>query len=294
MKNSLVSTLLILIGSFGFTQENRYSNNPAEAKFITADYERFWKAFDKVEETTANPFVEYLKKASEGFSPYVRYFDADTLYKTVKERKGDYLKSRYVLDGLGEKETEIKDVYTKMKDWHAGAQFPPVYFVVGMFTSGGTVTDKGLLIGAEKLENLNGLTGLVAHELIHYQQNITGKDNLLKQAILEGSADFIGELISGQHINKVPFEYGTKNEVKLCEEFVKVMHKEDYTDWLYGTSGKDDRPNDLGYWMGYKITEAYFDRQADKQLAIHAILNIEEPEVFLKKAGYLEKFMTDE
>ena len=40
---------------------------------------------------------------------------------------------------------------------------------------------------------------IVAHELIHAQQRIPYKYKiLLEQCIIEGSADFIGELISGK------------------------------------------------------------------------------------------------
>jgi len=108
---------------------------------------------------------------------------------------------------------------------------------------------------------------------------------------MEGSADFIGELISGEHINLIPFDYGNKNEERLCQEFASIMLGEDSTDWLYGTSGKDDRPNDLGYWISYKISEAYFDKQKDKKQAISDILNIEDPMDFTKKSGYLNNYL---
>lgn len=292
MKNFLL-TLTFLFGIIVANGQEKFAKNPLDAKFITEDYERFWQAFDEMENSSKNPFEDYLKNASDGFSPLVGYFDPKAFQETVEERKEDYLKSRNVLDSLDGKETEIKNAYAEMKNLYPSAKFPPVYFVVGMFTSGGTITDKGLLIGSEKLENLNGLTGLVAHELIHYQQRIEGKDNLLKQSIVEGSADFIGEMISGKHINLIAFTYGNENEEELCKEFVKVMKKKRYKDWLYETSGKDDRPNDLGYWMGYKITEAYFKKQKDKMQAIAHILNIKDPMVFLQESRYLEKYIKD-
>lgn len=293
MKNRIIVLTFFLGLQIVANGQEKFIDNPLQAKFITEDFERFWKAFDKMEKTSENTFEDYLENASEGFSPLVGYFDSKTLYQTVKERKEDYLKSRNVLDSLSGKEKEIKVAYAKMKEWYPTAKFPTVYFVVGMFTSGGTITDKGLLIGSEMLGNLDGLTGLVSHELIHYQQNIKGDDNLLKQSIIEGSADFIGELISGTHINMIPFEYGNKNEKKLCEEFVGIMKSEDYMDWLYGTSGKDNRPNDLGYWIGYKISKAYFEKQKDKQQAIHDILNIKDPLEFLQESGYLAKYIQE-
>ena len=140
----------MFLANLGFSQES-FTENPLDSQFITEDYERFWQAFDEMDNSSKNPFEDYLKNASEGFSPLVGYFDPKTLYQTVEERKEDYLKSRNILDSLSGKETEIKKAYSELKNWYPSAKFPPVYFVVGMLTSGGTITDKGLLIGSEKL-----------------------------------------------------------------------------------------------------------------------------------------------
>ena len=114
---------------------------------------------------------------------------------------------------------------------------------------------------------------------------------LLQQSIIEGSADFIGELISGENLNKDANDYGNRNEERLCKEFVMRMDSSNYIDWMYGVSGKDDRPNDLGYWMGYKITEQYFKKSADKKQAIREILDIKDYKEFLQKSGYLSKYL---
>lgn len=83
------------------------------------------------------------------------------------------------------------------------------------------------------LKNLDGITGLIAHELIHFQQNYKGTDNLLRQSLIEGSADFISEFISGENINSKTFLYGEANLEKLCKEFVTKLKGNDYQDWLY-------------------------------------------------------------
>ena len=306
MKNTALTLLPIILSALkrkkfipllvlGVTQmaigQKSYSESPLNAEFIITDYQNFWAAFDKMDSANKNPFEEYLHNASDGLKPFVNYFNADSLYQTVLRRKDDYLKSRPVIDGINTKKKEVQASYAAFKYWYPKATFPPVYFVVGMFTSGGTASENGLLVGSEMLANLDGLNGLISHELIHYQQNVQGKDNLLKQAIIEGSADFLGELISGEHINMVPFRYGNEHEKELIQEFASVMLKDNYTDWLYGTSGKDDRPNDLGYWIGYKITEAWFNKQKDKKEAVANILNIENPLEFTKESGFLDKYL---
>ncbi len=286
-----VVLVLVLVGpSEDAVGQAGFSSDPLRVEFVTSDHDHFWEAFDRVGAAEGNPFEEYLNGASVGLKPFVEYLGAEALLQAVQTRQADYLKSRYVLMGLEAQRKRVRASYAAMKYWYPKATFPPVYFIVGRFTSGGTASENGLIVGTELMDDLDGLVGLIAHELIHYQQQLPGKNTLLEKSIMEGSADFIGELISGEHINPVPFHYGEENEGRLCREFVSVMMTESYTDWLYGTSGKDDRPNDLGYWIGYKITEAFFEKQNDKKAAIYQILNFNDPLDFLKQSGYLARY----
>jgi hypothetical protein len=280
--------MIILTSVFGQT---KFSQDPLSTQFVTHDYDNFWKQFDRMETTSENPFGEYLANASIGLKPYVSYFNVDSLHQTVLRRKADYLKSRPILQNLSTKKKKMLAAYAALKYWYEDAVFPPIYFVVADFSTGGTISEHGLLIGSEKLKSLDGLHGLISHELIHFQQKFTAPFSLLNQSIKEGSADFIGELISGEHINQTAFVYGEAHEEALCKEFVTVMLQDNCDDWLYGTTGKDDRPNDLGYWIGYKITEAYFEKQEDKKQAIYDILHVKDPVEFLKKSGYLDSYL---
>ena len=284
--------LFIVFSNYLFAQSN-FSDNPLDAIFETTDSKNFWQAFDKMDKTKQNPFVEYMQKGSLGVKGFTenRILNADSLFSAVKKRKADYELSRNVLDGLPSKEKRVRAIYSALKYWYPKARFPPIYFVYGRFNSGGTSSPEGIIIGTEKLQNLDGISGLIAHELIHYQQKIEGKDMLLKWCLLEGGADFIGELISGELIDKFEYKYGEQNLDKLCQEFVTRLKNPDYQDWLYGTSKKDDRPNDLGYWIGYKITEAYFNKQKDKQKAIDEIIKIKDPMLFLKQSGFLDVYI---
>ncbi len=65
----------------------------------------------------------------------------------------------------------------------------------------------------------------------------------------------------------------------------------DFMDWLYGLSGKDGRPNDLGYWMGYEIAKAYFNKKKDKKRAVESIIKIEDYPAFLEESGYLQSYL---
>ena len=276
-----------------FSGQSNFSESPLKAVFETNDAKNFWIAFDKIDNSNKNPFNEYIENGSAGVKAFIpnRILNADSLYVMVKKRKHDYESTRNVLDGISAKEKRVKAIYSALKYWYPEAKFPPIYFVYGRFNSVGTSSDDGIIIGTEKLNNLDGVTGLIAHELIHYQQNIKREQTLLGRCLLEGGADFVGEFISGEAINQVSYKFGENHLDKLSEEFVTRLKQNDCQDWLYGTSKKDDRPNDLGYWIGYKIMEAYFNKHEDKHKAIYNMLNIKDPLIFLKESGFLDVYI---
>lgn len=276
--------------------QTNFSNDPDSSLFVTKDINNFWKAFnDFKKDTLHNPFGKgYIDIGTEGVKGFIpnRIQNAENLFKTVKQRKEDYQKVRENTLRIKEKEKQCRSTFYALKYWYSEAMFPPVYFVIGAYNSGGTFSEDGIFIGAEMQTDINNIPYIVAHELIHFQQkNWAENPTLLQQSIIEGSADFLGELISGVNTNKAANDYGNRNEYKLCKEFIARMDSVNYTDWMYSVSIKDDRPNDLGYWIGYKITEEYFKKSIDKKQAIKEILDIKDYKAFLKKSGYLKRFM---
>jgi hypothetical protein len=291
MKINLIAALLLIFG--GTNAQSGFTTEPLNAVLETKDAQNFWKAFDKMETSTANPFAEYIENGSPGVKSFIknRIINADSLYATVKKNKEEYLKTRNVLDGIGAKDKKLKASYSALKYWYPNAKFSTVYFVYGRMNTGGNSSNEGISIGTELFKNLDGVVPLIVHEMIHYQQNNKGGETLLKQALTEGGADFIAEFVSGEPMNVKAFQYGEANSDKLYKEFVTRYKSDDFRDWFYWTSKKDDRPNDLGYWIGYKICEAYFNKQTDKHKAVHDILNIEDPFLFLKDSGFLDSYI---
>jgi uncharacterized protein YjaZ len=115
--------------------------------------------------------------------------------------------------------------------------------------------------------------------------------SLLGKSLHEGSADFIGELMAGGNINQNLHEYGNAREKQLWLEFKKEMSGMDKSNWLYQGDKAKDKPADLGYYVGYKITESYYKRTKDKKQAIKDILEIKDFNAFLKASGYDEKLV---
>jgi len=294
MKNALL-TIFTTITLLNFSSAQPVSD-PLRASFVTRDITNFWEAFDKIDaEPQINPFEHiYLKQGSAGVQAFTkgRIENAASLLTTVRERKNDYEKARLNSLRMLDNEKQCRAAFMALKYLYPKAVYPNVYFVVGRFNSGGHSNPKGLIIGAEMIQSA-AVPYVVAHELIHYQQDSVPKKSLdlLAACINEGSADFIGELISGGGPNRQTHSYGNANEAKLWLEFKEIMDdRQDSHDWMYNYKSKNGYPPDLGYWIGYKITESYYNKASDKKKAISDILHIVDFRKFLDESGYALKF----
>lgn len=306
MTRQVIILALLLVSLAGAAQ----NTDPAKTEVVTADIDNFWKAFD----TAAPDFKpaifqrEYIDKGSPGVKGFMdrRIKSAEHLSNVVASHSTYFASIRASTLRISTMADQIRASLSKLKELYPQAVFPPVYFVIGALSSGGTSSDDGLIIGAEmygltpdtpqeELDNwlksvikpVDEVPHIVAHELIHFQQSY-GTHTLLEACLKEGSADFIAELISGKHINQHVHDFANPREKELWGEFQNRMNKKDYTGWLY--SQTPGRPNDLGYWMGYKITKAYYDRATDKKQAIAEILRIRNAKKFLDESHYADSF----
>jgi hypothetical protein len=296
MIKKLLSIICLIASATAFGQT--YSN-PDSVTLHTEDITLFWKVFDETApKFNANTFqTEYLDAGSPGLKGFInmRIESGGNLSKNIKKNLDYYSAVRESTLSITGKIGKLQEYFHALKKLYDPAVFPDVYFVIGVQNSGGTTFKGGLIIGAEMFGKETGtfkphvaiekIELVVVHELIHYQQNYTPNNTLLAQSIREGSADFICELVSGTHSNTAIHEYGNSHAVELWVEFSSKMIGTDWTPWLYSTKDKS-RPKDLGYWMGYKIVKAYYDKAQDKSQAVHDILNITDFNEFLKKSGY--------
>lgn len=313
---TLILLALLTVVSAGFGQSNtKPSGDPDAAKLITSDIQNFWRAFDLAKpENAAEVFErEYFKPGSIGLSDFtkLRLKNAKNLAARVNQFRAYYESARASTLKIQPLEPKIRSSFFALEYLYPEAVFPDVYFMIGMLGTGGTTSGRALLIGAEMyartpnapeetltdwlkyvLSPVENVPAVVAHELIHFQQKglFQSRATLLAQSINEGSADFVGELISGGNINAHLFAYGDPREKQIWEEFKAAMKGKDVSKWLYNGGAIKDRPADLGYYVGYKITEAYYKQATDKRLAIKTILEIKDFEQFLKDSGYERKF----
>ncbi|HMF71099.1 MAG TPA: hypothetical protein VK616_06470, partial [Flavitalea sp.] len=184
-----------------------------------------------------------------------------------------------------------------------------IYFAIGALRSAGTTKSEMVLISTEMVAADSGtdaselsnwlktlfkgqtsgdIVGMNIHEYVHTQQSASGS-TLLGKCLEEGSADFIAELATRQKNLNDYMLYGQRNESSLKRRFRFEMYRRSSVNWLY--NGEKAEHADLGYFMGYAICKAYYDKSADKKKAVKEIIeldysNKEAITTFLEKSGY--------
>lgn len=260
------------------------------ARLITSDITLFWDVLSRASLDSLETLLmrEYLGRGTPGLRDFIpgRILSAADLAFEIRQSRGRYEAARAPSLRVGEAAPGIRAAFRALKNLYREAVFPDVYFVIGRFNSGGTASSNGLLIGAEMYDDPARLPAIVAHELIHFQQvPSSGPRTLLVQSFREGAANFVGEMIAGVHINDDAQRYGLAHERELWAEFKERMSGTSYAGWMYGDP-PGERPADLGYFVGYRIAQAYYARAADKRAALRDIIRATDVETILAKSGY--------
>ncbi|MBD0365542.1 MAG: hypothetical protein ICV53_05490 [Flavisolibacter sp.] len=277
----------------------------------TLDIDHFWQAFDHLKncksfsDSAASFQKLYLDKATNGLLDFIqaRELTAEKFVDAVTRNSRFYLSVRNNTYEAKKAEPVIEDVFARFKEIYPNFKPFKVCFAIGIKNTGGTVSNEYVLIGTEVTTATNEksfveskdiiqkIKSIVAHECVHTQQKLHPdpaaiKCELLYKALKEGACDFIGELVSG---NPKKNEYGDKNEGKLWVEFKNELCNENIGNWLYNGSLVKGKPADLGYYIGYKIVEAYYKNAIDKKQAIVDIIEMVNPIQFLERSKYDQK-----
>ena len=292
-------------------EPKNWSDNPLQAKLITTDIANFWKAYDIAKKDTANRLAIYKKHYIDIGTPGLHDYFAMKVGNMRSFVNGHDSRAKFydaIRPNTSKVETQKSQMiqsFIRFKELYPAARFPDVYFVIGNYTSGGTASGNGLLIGLDQqvktdkiptdelnmweknnFVDINNIPNLIAHELMHFNQfNLANDTTLLAASLREGMADFLGELISGKTANNRLHVWIKGKEKKVWDEFKKEMFLNKAANWIANSSQETaDRPADLGYWIGYMICKAYYDNAKDKKQAVYDILNIKDYNEFYRKS----------
>lgn len=244
----------------------------------------------------------YLAAGSDGLRRFaaLRKVSGQAIAATLAARPQIYADARRCLAVLPAVKRRLTAVLARLVEIYPEAHVAaPVTVVVGRGKPVGMTDAAGVAIGLEAICAADFMepdlearfVHTIAHEYGHIQQpradetDVPGATVLLA-SLIEGGADFVGELISGgvgaQHL--VAWTRGREAAIEAA--FVEDEHKTDLSAWLYNGLGTPEHPGDLGYWVGYRIVKAYYEHAADKHQALRDILEMKDPDAFLARSGW--------
>ncbi|MDE1145834.1 MAG: DUF2268 domain-containing putative Zn-dependent protease [Azospirillaceae bacterium] len=251
---------------------------------------------------TAEALQGYLDHGSDGLHQFaqLRQLTGPSIAAAMAKQPKIYADAKTCLDLLPAVKRRLGVALRRLGDIYPAARFPPITILVGRANSGGTTSPSAVLIGLEALCSAgwmdpnpeNRFVHVVAHEYAHVQQPASDVEpehpTLLFAALLEGGAEFMAELTSGD-VGYVTLKAWTKGrEAEIETQFATDRDKTDLAAWLYNGIGTPERPGDLGYWVGYRIAKAFYIHAADKRQAIARLLtvNADTAKTFLDDSGW--------
>ncbi|MCK5041718.1 MAG: hypothetical protein KAR62_05465 [Sphingomonadales bacterium] len=300
VKNMHKVTLAKVFGLFlSVFFASAFSVQALETGYVTSDAERFAQIYEVNDGKLTTEILQelYLDNASLGVEIFTEYRirSAANLLMKIEKYPEIYRKTvEYCLPqalAFRDEAFEIRDAVANIVGSNEAAD---IYIVFGAMNSGGTVGSGALVIGLEILcrdagDNFTDLLkAFVAHETTHvYQTSSTSDGTLLWQAVMEGTAEFVAELVAGRSLNPAIDEYAKANEARLWTEFKKDMDGTEYKGWMYnGANVSEGVPADLGYWIGSRIARSYYNQTQDKAAAIDDLLQLTSAKEILTASGY--------
>ena len=231
MKKLILLSILFIVGC-----ASKLNTNPDDIQVITSDIDRFWSTVDNYEgELSVALDKEYIEKGTDGLKDFTitQIINAEKLANQYLADKKYYASIRNNSLLTIETKEDIIKYFKVFKSIYPKAKFPDIYYLIGRRSSGGTVSENGLLIliGAEVHTDFNKYVPTVIHELMHPNQTGINSSwgSTLTQAIHEGGADFIASLVLGDSIrmNDETYNYGYQHEENFGKNFqLKCMKLE--------------------------------------------------------------------
>ena len=265
------------------------------------DVERFYKVYDAAHGHPSADQLQhdYIDLRSDGLHTFakVRNITGARIAEALAKHPEIYSGAKRCMVVLPRARERLQVALHKLGRLYPEARSPPVTIAVGRGKPVGVGSPaSGVQIGLEALcatdyfdPNLEDrFVHVIAHEYVHVQQSQALADDehptVLEASLVEGAAEFTGELISGG-VTYSAFKSSTKGREKELETpFIADEDKTDLSNWLY--NGTLESSGDLGYWVGYRIVKSYYQHATDKRQALREILEMTDPKAFLAKSGW--------
>lgn len=277
----------------------------------TDDVDRFFRVYDA---SGGRPSAErlqreYLDEGSVGLTHLarVRNVTGERIAQAIAADPGLYTNARACLPALPRVRARLERTFARLVELYPQAQRPPVTILVSrgrpLAIAG---PGDGVQIGLEGMCSATAARVLgadvddrfvhvIAHEYIHAQQApvLASTEDLtvLQRSLLEGIAEFVGELISGGISNVAVGPSASGREREIETRFVAAADTRDLSAWVDNTTADD--VGQLGYWVGYRVAKAYYRRASDRRAAVSEMIAMTDARAFLAQSGWSPGIVLD-
>jgi hypothetical protein len=258
---------------------------------VTSDVDKFYQLYDAAggHPTASGLQREYIDAGSPGLADFVRLrgLTGASLAAAIEADPKPFEVARSCVTALPRVRARLARALATLKQIYPRTITPPVTVLVGRAKTGGTTSKSGVLIGIETLcgvdilesDREDRLVHVIAHEYAHVQQPSADDTDhpgasVLFASLIEGGAEFVGEMISGGVSYPHLRTWTRGREQEIMARFIADRDATKLEDWLYQGFGTPQKPGDLGYWTGYRINKAFYDRSPDKRDALAMILEV--------------------
>ena len=292
----------------------------------SADAHRFAALFDAHDGALGAELLQsaYLDGAGRGVEVFTpnRIQTADNLARAVAQDPDAYRRGIEVcLPIADEMSADLREVYAAMQPLFPGYDLPEIHVVFGAGNSSGTAASDGLVLGLEVICRVGQSEAEIrdifrfffAHEAVHalQSQNMDafGRDPLLYMSLLEGQADYVSLLVTGQTPTQSRHDWALENEDWLWPEFAqdrRILKAASSAGASYGdlppeaaaalrrwhaNAGQPPEgwPYELGYWMGRQIVADYVEGSDDPDQALMDLLDINDAVSILAATDYYDR-----
>lgn len=297
-KTIILFTIILGFTTVSFAQKTKLV-------FVSTDIDNFWIAYDKIIETKDSVQQYsllknlYIDKGTQGLNSLIEvknYTEKEFMEWIIQypnfwnSIRPNTLKVKRLYPKINANIEKLKKAYPELKP-------ATIYFSIGAFRTGGTTQGNKVLIGSElslvdkttiidelpewrqtfyKNQNpLNELPLLCTHEYIHTQQNEL-KENLLSMCLYEGIAEFISCKVTNTKSDAPAIEFGKANQAIVIDKFVNDLFiMTNNYNWLWSENSNELKVRDLGYYIGYEISERYYNLSKNKTKAIKELIELD-------------------
>jgi len=292
--------------------------------FISTDINNFWTAYEKIIST--NDTVQqykflrelYIEKGTMGLSNLIeiRNYSDKSFLDAIKKYPEFWSSIKANTLAVKDQYPAIESDIEKLRVVYPALKHSTIYFLIGVFRTGGTTKEDRVLIGSElsladkstRIDELpqwrqpfykenaliESLPLLCTHEYVHTQQKEI-VHNLLSKCLYEGVAEFVSCKATGKKSNVPAIEFGRANQEIVLNQYVKDLFIiSNSNNWMWGENRNDLKIRDLGYYIGYEISERYYNLSKNKTKAIKELIELDytnekEVERIIDKVKFLPK-----